>query len=139
MAKQLAQLLAPLRPLFIEEPMLASHIPEIASIARQSGVPIALGERLFSRQDFRPYLEQGAVDIVQPDVSHAGGISETRRIAILAETYDVGFAPHCPNGPIALAASFAMDAAAPNVSRFFHFHVQLDAYTFYNASLSFRR
>ncbi|KAG8938590.1 hypothetical protein FRC03_007092 [Tulasnella sp. 419] len=116
MAKQLALQLAPLRPLFIEEPLLHGHIPEIASIAKQTGIPVALGERLYTRQDFRPYLEAGAVDIVQPDVSHAGGISETRRISILAETYDVGFAPHCPNGPIALAASFAMDVAAPNVS-----------------------
>ncbi|KAF8587428.1 enolase C-terminal domain-like protein [Ramaria rubella] len=114
MAKQLAALLEPHRPLFIEEPLLHGHVAEIALLSKQTSIPIALGERLYTRQDFRPYLEQGAVDIVQPDVSHAGGISETRRIASLAETYDVGFAPHCPNGPIALAASFAMDANAPN-------------------------
>ncbi|KIJ41199.1 hypothetical protein M422DRAFT_31822 [Sphaerobolus stellatus SS14] len=114
MAKQLVALLAPHKPLFIEEPLLPGHIPEIARLAQQSSIPIALGERLFTRQDFRPYLEQGAVDIIQPDVSHAGGISETRRIASLAETYDVGFAPHCPNGPIALAASLALDASTPN-------------------------
>ncbi|KAL7418054.1 enolase C-terminal domain-like protein [Mrakia frigida] len=114
MAKQLALLLAPHRPLFIEEPLLHGHINEIASLARQTGVPIALGERMYTRQDFRPYFEAGAVDIVQPDVSHAGGISECKRIADFAATYDVGFAPHCPNGPIALAASFHMDISAPN-------------------------
>ena len=90
MAKQLVALLEPHKPLFIEEPLLHGHVAEIARLAQQSAIPIALGERLYTRQDFRPYLEQGAVDIVQPDVSHAGGISETRRIASLAETYDVG-------------------------------------------------
>jgi len=135
MAKQLAALLEPLHPLFIEEPLLPGFIPEIAAIARQTSTPIALGERLFTRQDFRPYLEQGAVDIVQPDVSHAGGISETRRIAILAETYDVGFAPHCPNGPIALAASIAMDLTVPNfviqeMSWGIHYNVDADLLTY---------
>jgi len=114
MAKQLALALAPHKPLFIEEPLLHNHITEIASIGKLCGIPIALGERLYTRQDFRPYLEASAVDIIQPDVSHAGGISEMRRIGALAETYDVGFAPHCPNGPIALAASFALDATTPN-------------------------
>lgn len=90
MAKQLVAILAPHKPLFIEEPLLPGHVPEIARLAQQTAIPIALGERLFTRQDFRPYLEQGAVDLVQPDVSHAGGLSETRRIASLAETYDVG-------------------------------------------------
>jgi len=114
MAKQLAAALSPHKPFFIEEPLLHNHIAEIAAIGRLCSIPIALGERLYTRQDFRPYLEAGAVDIIQPDVSHAGGISEMRRIASLAEAYDVGFAPHCPNGPIALAASFALDAATPN-------------------------
>ena len=90
MAKQLAIALAPHKPLFIEEPLLPSHPNEIASLSKLCGIPIALGERLYTRQDFRPYLEAGAVDIVQPDVSHAGGISEMRRIAALAETYDIG-------------------------------------------------
>lgn len=98
MAKQLVALLAPLRPLFLEEPLLASHVSELASLAKMSSAPIALGERLYTRNDFRPYFEQGAVDVIQPDVAHAGGISETMRIARMGETYDVAFCPHCPNG-----------------------------------------
>lgn len=94
MAKQLALALAPHKPLFIEEPLLHNHITEIAAIGKLCGIPIALGERLYTRNDFRPYLEASAVDIVQPDVSHAGGISEMRRIASLAETYDVGLYGH---------------------------------------------
>jgi galactonate dehydratase len=97
MAKQLIQLLAPYRPLFIEEPLLASHITELAQF-KNCGVPIALGERLFTRNDFRPYFEAGVVDMVQPDVAHAGGISECMRIGRMAETYDCAFSPHCPNG-----------------------------------------
>jgi len=98
MAKQLVALLAPLRPLFIEEPLLASHVSELATLAKMSSAPIALGERLYTRNDFRPYFEQGAVDVIQPDVAHAGGISETMRIARMGEAYDVAFCPHCPNG-----------------------------------------
>lgn len=115
MAKQLIQLLAPYRPLFIEEPLLASHITELAQF-KHCGVPIALGERLFTRNDFRPYFEAGVVDMVQPDVAHAGGISECMRIGRMAETYDCAFSPHCPNGPISLLASIHMDLALPNVS-----------------------
>ena len=102
MAKQLVALLAPLRPLFIEEPLLASHVSELATLAKMSSAPIALGERLYTRNDFRPYFEQGAVDVIQPDVAHAGGISETMRIARMGEAYDVAFCPHCPNGCISL-------------------------------------
>lgn len=111
---QLALLLAPHRPLFIEEPLLHGHVNEIADIAKLTGVPIALGERFYTRQDLRPYLEAGAVDIIQPDVSHAGGISECKRMADMAAAYDVSCAFHCPNGPIALAASMHMDVALPN-------------------------
>jgi len=135
MAKQLALALAPHKPLFIEEPLLPGYPTEIAALSKLTGIPIALGERLYTRQDFRPYLEAGAVDIVQPDVSHAGGISEMRRIAALAETYDVGFAPHCPNGPIALAASFSLDASTPNFviqesSIGIHYNQQVDLLTY---------
>ncbi|KAM0322142.1 hypothetical protein ACHAQA_009630 [Verticillium albo-atrum] len=114
MAKQLAALLAPLRPLFIEEPLLSEHIEGIKAFAHSTTTPIALGERLHSRWDVKPYLEAACVDILQPDISHVGGISELRRIAAMAEAYDVPIAPHCPLGPIALAANIQVDAATPN-------------------------
>ena len=104
MSKQLAKALEPFRPLFIEEPLLSDHPNEISRLAAQTSIPIVLGELLFSRWDFRPLLESGAIDIIQPDISHCGGISELKRIAAMAETYDVAVAPHSPLGPIALAA-----------------------------------
>ncbi|KAF7292112.1 Enolase C-terminal domain-like protein [Mycena indigotica] len=85
LAKQLAKALEPHRPLFIEEPLLPGQPQEIQALAASTTIPIALGERLFTRQEFRPYFEAGCVDIVQPDVAHAGGISEVRRIANMAE------------------------------------------------------
>lgn len=114
MAKQLATLVAPFLPLFIEEPLLSENIEGIKQIASLTSCPIALGERLFSRWEFRPFFEAGCVDVAQPDVSHVGGISEMRRVAAMAETYDVGLAPHCPLGPIALAACMQVDATSPN-------------------------
>ncbi|KAJ7091285.1 enolase C-terminal domain-like protein [Mycena crocata] len=114
LAKQLARALEPHRPLFIEEPLLPGQVNELKDLAGMTGIPIALGERLFTRQDMRPYFEAGAVDIVQPDVAHAGGISESRRIAAMAETYDIGLAPHCPLGPIAFAACLQIGFSTPN-------------------------
>ncbi|QDS74301.1 hypothetical protein FKW77_003830 [Venturia effusa] len=114
MAKQLAKALEPHRPLFIEEPCLSEHIDAIKSIAQLTSIPIALGERLHSRWDVKPFLEAGCVDILQPDISHVGGISEMRRIAAMCETYDVALAPHCPLGPIALAACVQVDAVSAN-------------------------
>ncbi|QLG28863.1 galactonate dehydratase [Halorarum halophilum] len=114
MAGRLLDALEQFDPLFVEEPVLPEQGPELARLAEQTTVPLATGERLYSRWDFRPVLESGAVDVVQPDVSSAGGITETRKIAAAAETYDVALAPHCPIGPLALAASFQVDACAPN-------------------------
>jgi galactonate dehydratase len=114
MAKQLAAAVEPLRPLFIEEPLLSEHLEGIKQIADQTHVPIALGERLYSRWDFKRVFEANCVDMIQPDLSHAGGISECRRIAAQAETYDVALAPHCPLGPLALAACMQVDLATPN-------------------------
>jgi galactonate dehydratase len=114
MARQLVHRLAPHGPLFLEEPLLSEHPEAIAQLSAQTPVPIALGERLYSRWDFRRFFELGAVDIVQPDLSHAGGISEVRRIAAMAEAYDVAVAPHCPLGPIALASCLQLAAATPN-------------------------
>ena len=114
MAKQLARALEPLRPLFIEEPLLSEHAEAIAQLSTLTTIPIALGERLYSRWDIKPFLEAASVDILQPDLSHAGGISEVRRMAAMAEAYDVAIAPHCPLGPIALAACMQLALATPN-------------------------
>ncbi|KAK2931829.1 Mandelate racemase/muconate lactonizing enzyme, C-terminal [Fusarium oxysporum f. sp. vasinfectum] len=114
MAKRLAKALEPYEPLFIEEPLLSENITGIKQLSELTTVPIALGERLYSRWDVRPFLENGSVDILQPDICHVGGISEMRRIGAAAETYDVGLAPHCPLGPIALAANIQVDTTLPN-------------------------
>lgn len=114
MAKQLASLLEPLRPLFIEEPLLSEHPEAIAQLSGLTSVPIALGERLYSRWDYKPFLEAASIDFAQPDLSHAGGISECRRIAAMCEAYDVAMAPHCPLGPIALASCMQIALSTPN-------------------------
>lgn len=114
MAKQLAKLLEPLQPLFIEEPILSEHPEAVKAFSQHTTTPIALGERLYNRWDVKPFLESSSVDILQPDVSHVGGISELKRIANMAEAYDVGIAPHCPLGPIALAASIQVDCTISN-------------------------
>lgn len=114
MAKALIRELEPFRLMFIEEPLLSEHIEAIGEVTRGSTTPIALGERLYSRWDFRRVLESRLVDIIQPDLSHAGGITECRKIAAMAEAYDVALAPHCPLGPIALAACLQVDAVSYN-------------------------
>ena len=116
MAKQLAKVLEPLGLLFIEEPLLSENPEGLAHIANLVSTPIALGERLYSRWDFKPFFLAGAVDIIQPDLSHAGGISESRRIAAMAEAFDVAVAPHCPLGPLALAACLQLDATSANAA-----------------------
>jgi galactonate dehydratase len=114
MAKVLAKELEPFDLMFIEEPVLSEHAEALAEIAALCSTPIALGERLYSRWDFKRILADGHVDIVQPDPSHAGGITETRKIAAMAEAYDVAVALHCPLGPIALAANLQLDAVCYN-------------------------
>ena len=116
LAKQLAKALEPLGLLFIEEPLLSENHEGLADIARITRTPIALGERLYSRWDFKPFFESGAVDIIQPDLSHAGGLLECRKIAAMAEAYDIAVAPHCPLGPLALAACLQLAACTPNVA-----------------------
>ena len=116
MAKQLAKVLEPLGLLFIEEPLLSENPEGLAQIAALTSTPIALGERLYSRWDFKPFFELGAVDIIQPDLSHAGGLLECRKIAAMAEAYDVAVAPHCPLGPLALASCLQLAACTPNVA-----------------------
>ena len=114
MAKVLAKKLEEFDPMFLEEPVLCEHMDEFKEIARACNIPIATGERLFSKYDFRRLLQAGGVDIIQPDLSHAGGITEVRKIAAMAEAYDVALAPHCPLGPVALAACLQVDAVSYN-------------------------
>ncbi|RMZ79026.1 hypothetical protein DV737_g3600, partial [Chaetothyriales sp. CBS 132003] len=114
MAKQLAAQLEPWRPLFIEEPLLVEHAEALKQLSGLTTIPIAFGERLYSRWDVKRFLEDASVDILQPDIAHAGGISETKKIATLAEAYDVAIAPHCPLGPIALAACMQVALCTPN-------------------------
>jgi galactonate dehydratase len=113
MARRAIAAIAPYQPLFVEEPVLPEFGAALAGIVAGTSVPIATGERLFCRTDFRPALEAG-IAVAQPDLSHAGGISEVRRIAALAESYGAALAPHCPLGPIALASSLQVDLASPN-------------------------
>lgn len=114
MARILVKELEPYRLMFIEEPVLSENREALKEIAALGSTPIALGERLYSRWDFKSVFEQGAVDIIQPDLSHAGGITECRKIAAMAEAYDIAVAPHCPLGPIALAACLQLDAVSYN-------------------------
>jgi galactonate dehydratase len=114
MAKQLAKELEPYRPLFIEEPLLSEHPEAIKQLSGLTTIPIALGERLYTRWDVKRFLEDASVDILQPDIAHAGGISETKRIATMAEAYDVAIAPHCPLGPVAFAACMHIALSSPN-------------------------
>jgi galactonate dehydratase len=114
MAKILAKELELYHPMFIEEPVLPEHNEALREVAKHSNIPIATGERMFSRWSFKTILSEGYVDIIQPDLSHAGGITEVRKIAVMAEAYDVALAPHCPLGPITLAASLQIDAVSYN-------------------------
>jgi galactonate dehydratase len=100
--------------MFYEEPLLPEFSDQIKSIASSTTVPLAMGERLVGRREFRRLIEEGVVDIIQPDISHAGGIWETRKIAAMAEASDIALAPHCPLGPIAFAASLHINACSPN-------------------------
>jgi galactonate dehydratase len=113
MSRRVLPFLEPLLPMFVEEPVLPEFTQDLGAVVRSTSIPIATGERLYSRWDFRSVLSDG-IAVAQPDISHAGGISETRRIAAMAEAHDVLVAPHCPLGPIALAASLQLDLAVPN-------------------------
>ena len=114
MAKILAKKLEEFDPMFIEEPVLCENMEVFKEIAAYTNIPIAAGERLFSKWDFKRLFAAGGVDIIQPDLSHAGGITEVEKIAAMAESYDIALAPHCPLGPIALAACLNVDATSYN-------------------------
>ncbi len=114
LSKRLARKLEPYDPLFIEEPVLPGDTAALKDIAASTSIPIATGERLFTRWQFQDVIEQQAVAIVQPDLSHVGGVFEARKIAAMAEARNIAVAPHCPLGPVCLAASLQVDACTPN-------------------------
>jgi galactonate dehydratase len=122
--------LAPLHPLFVEEPVLPEHNHVLGALAAATHVPLATGERLYGRAEFLPVLQAG-VAVAQPDLSHAGGITEVVRIAALADTFGAQLAPHCPLGPISLAASLQVAFCTPNFliqeqSRGIHYNKDAD-------------
>ncbi|WP_374398671.1 galactonate dehydratase [Niveibacterium sp.] len=114
MARVLLRELEPFRPLFVEEPVLPEQAEHYRRLADSTSIPLAAGERMYSRFDFKRVLADGGLAILQPDPSHAGGITECHKIAAMAEAHDVAFAPHCPLGPIALAACLQLDFVAYN-------------------------
>ena len=114
LAVRLIKDLEPYTPFFIEEPCLPENVDCMVNIARSTTVPIAAGERLFGKWEFRELIEKQAVSIVQPDICHCGGIFEGRKIATMAELYFGSLAPHNPLGPISLASCLQLDACTPN-------------------------
>ncbi len=112
-ARRVAPLLEPYRPFFLEEPTVPENQHVIGRLIDATSTPVATGERLYNRQEFLPVLQAG-VSVVQPDLSHAGGITEVRKIAALAETFDAFLAPHCPLGPLAFAACLQVGFATHN-------------------------
>jgi galactonate dehydratase len=106
--------LEPARPMFVEEPLPPGETAALKSIALRTTVPLATGERLVDRPEFHDLLAARAVDIIQPDICHCGGILEAKKIAAMAEAVSVGVAPHNPLGPIAGAAALHFAASTPN-------------------------
>ena len=114
-AIQYGEMLRPYRPWFLEEPCPPENIEGMVEVARAlPGIPIATGERLVTRRQFRPLLERGACAVIQPDLCHRGGLWEARKVSAMAETYYVSVAPHNPLGPVATMAAVHFGFAAPN-------------------------
>ena len=114
MAKVLLKEIEHLRPMFVEDAVVSAQVEALAELSRSTSIPLAIGERLHSRYDFKRVFETRAAGVVNPDTAHVGGISEMVRIGHMAEAYDVALAPHCPLGPIALAACLQVDAVCYN-------------------------
>lgn len=114
MARVLMKELEPYKLMFVEEPVLCENEEAFVELRRHTSIPIATGERNYTRWGFKNIITGGGVDIIQPDLSHAGGLLEVRKIAAMAEAWDVAVAPHCPLGPIALAACLQLDFTSPN-------------------------
>ena len=115
LADKLVRALEELDLLFFEEPVLSENAEYYPELARETSTSLAAGERLYSRWDFKELFRHGGVDVIQPDISHAGGISEVMKIAGMAEARDIAIAPNCPLGPIALASSLQVDTTVPNL------------------------
>ncbi|MDZ5696572.1 galactonate dehydratase [Chelativorans sp. M5D2P16] len=114
MARVLVRELEPLRPLFIEDAVAPGQLEALRELSRLTSTPLAVGERMHSRAEFKALFEARAAQVINPDPCHMGGITETIRIGAMAEAYDVALAPHCPLGPIALAACLQIDAVCHN-------------------------
>lgn len=110
----LIKALEPYQPMFIEEPVNCQNVDVMARLAKNTHIPIATGERVFTKWGFREILEKGAASILQPDICHAGGILEVRIIAGMAEAHYASIAPHNPLGPISLACGLQLSASIPN-------------------------
>lgn len=142
LAKVLVKSLEPFHPMFVEEPVIPGNEDALREVASHTTIPIALGERLYTRWDFKRVLVDGVVDIVQPDLSHAGGILEVRKIAAMAEAFDVAVAPHCPLGPISLASALQLAACTPNVfiqeqSQGIHYNEGVDMFDYLKTPFSY--
>jgi galactonate dehydratase len=114
LAVRLDEAFAPYRPGWFEEPMPFENARAMAQLQRDIRTPIATGERLLSRFEYREIIEQGGCRIIQPDMMHAGGFTEIRKICALADTYYITVAPHNPGGPICTMAAMHLAAAIPN-------------------------
>lgn len=115
MAKVLAHALEPYKLMFLEEVVLPENEEYFKEVAALSSTPLATGERLVSRWQYKNIFREGVVDIIQPDVAMVGGILEMKKIISMAEAFDMAAAPHAPYGPIALAATLQVDVCSPNV------------------------
>jgi len=113
-AIEFCRILAPYRPYFIEEPVPPENVEVMAEVRRASPVPIATGERLVTRREFRELIEKQACHVIQPDLCHCGGLLEAKKIAAMAEIWTMGVAPHNPLGPVANAAALHFDLSTPN-------------------------
>jgi galactonate dehydratase len=113
-AIEFCRVLAPYKPYFVEEPVPPENVDVLAEVRRASPVPIATGERLATRHQFREIFEKHACHVIQPDLCHCGGLWEAKKIAAMAEAYMMGVAPHNPLGPVANAAALHFALSTPN-------------------------
>ena len=125
-AIRMAQKLEPYDPFFYEEPIPPDNVDAMAKVQSSINIPVATGERLYTRWDYRPLLEKHAARIIQPDICHAGGFLEMKKIAAMAESYYVAVQPHNSNGPISTVASLILDACIPNfiIQEFLYPHLE---------------
>jgi galactonate dehydratase len=114
-AVRVAKMLEPVQPIWLEEPVPPENVEATAWVARSCSIPIACGERFYTRWGYRELFEKAAAGVIQPDVCHVGGISELRKVAAMAEVYYIGLAPHMIYSPLALAATLHVDACIPNL------------------------